>query len=389
MSANRFILHVDMDAFFAQVEQRVNPSLKGLPVFVVGRPGKARTVVTAASYEAKKFGVKSGMSLPDALALCPNAVRVPADTSRYVDVSDKIYESLLVYSPQVEAASVDEFYIDATETAARWGGPVAMARDIKDRILREQDLTCSVGVAPNKLLAKWVAGRDKPDGLSVLTPEDVPRELERLPVGELYGVGPELRGKLRALGVLTCGEMGRHPVGELVAHFGVWGYRLSAMGRGLDDAPVAFSADAHDAKSVGHTQTIPYDAKGQEALHSWLMLQCERVAARLRRYNLAGHVVTLVLRDSSFVGWSRQRRYSGPTQDAAEIFQRAWKLFPEQCRKHSFRLVGVSVSDLAPSLQLPLTIEDQKRRRLLEAQDNINRRFGEYTILSARAIAAR
>lgn len=389
MRPPRFILHVDMDAFFAQIEQTVNPSLKGRPVFVVGRPGKARTVVTAASYEAKKFGVKSGMSLPEALALCPSAARVPADTSRYVDVSDRIYESLRVYSPQVEAASVDEFYIDATETAARWGGPVAMARDMKERILRERDLTCSVGVAPNKLMAKWVAGLGKPDGLSVLAPEDVSQTLERLPVGELYGIGPELSGKLRALGVLTCGEMGRHPVGELVAHFGVWGYRLSAMGRGLDDAPVVFSDQVHEAKSIGHTQTIPYDAHGREALHSWLLLQCERVAARLRRKNLAGRVATLVLRDSSFAGWSRQRRYSEPTQDAAEIFQRAWKLFPEQCRDRSFRLVGVSVSDLSPCLQLPLTAEDQKRRRLLEAQDNINRRFGEYTILPARAAAVR
>src|SRR5262249_5372911 len=154
-------------------------------------------------------------------------------------------------SPQVEAASVDEFYIDATETAARWGGPEELAKEIKRVVLKEQGLTCSVGIAPNKLLSKWVAGRAKPDGLSVLHPDDVAEALERLPVGELYGIGPEMRGNLREIGVLTCGEMGRHPVGELVARFGVLGYRLSAMGRGLDDAPVAFSAQAHDAKSVG------------------------------------------------------------------------------------------------------------------------------------------
>jgi len=381
---NRDILHVDMDAFFAQVEQRANPALEGRPVFVVGRPGKARTVVAAASYEAKRLGVKSGMNLPEAKALCPAAVLVPADTSKYVDISERIFQELQAFSPQVEAASVDEFYLDMTLTAARWGGPLVVARDIKKKVLDLFRLTCSVGVAPNKLLAKWAAGRNKPDGLTVVRPEDVAEALERLPVSALAGIGPELRGTLRTLGVLTCGELARHSVGELTAHFGVLGYKLSAMGRGEDHAPVAFASQEERPKSVGHTQTLPRDVKDAESLHTWVFLQAERVGARLRKKRLAAHTITLILRESSFVNWSPQKRWRLPTHDGREIFQRAWSLFPEKLRGRPLRLVGVSAGDLVEDRQLPLSPDDQKQRRLEEVKDKINNTFGSFTLLPAR-----
>lgn len=382
----RHIIHLDMDAFFAQVEQRANPALEGKPVFVVGRPGQVRTVVTAASYEAKKFGVRSGMNLPEALALCPQGLQVGARVSAYVDISDAIFESLQEFSPQVEAASIDEFYLDVTHTAARWGGPEALALLIKKRVWAAHRLTCSVGVAPNRLLAKWVAGRAKPDGLSVLLPEDVPALLERLPVGHLAGIGPHLRSDLRELGLLTCGELGRHAVGELVARFGVLGYRLSAMGRGEDDTPVPFTAQEKAPKSVGHTQTLSHDVKTEEDLHTWILLQAERVAARLRRKHLAGHAVSLILRDTSFVNWSPQKRYREPSQDGQEIFRRAWSLFPAKLKGRAIRLVGVSVGELVPALQLPLTPEDQKRQKLTEVRDQINQKFGDNAIAPARLL---
>ncbi|MGQ0644126.1 MAG: DNA polymerase IV [Elusimicrobiota bacterium] len=380
--SHRLIIHIDMDAFFAQVEQRADPALAGKPVFVTAR--SRRSVVAAASYEAKKFGVKSGMNLSEARALCPAAVLVPPRFDRYAEISDDIFLALVEFSPQVEAASIDEFYLDVTLTAARWGGAEALAREIKRRVHAAHGLTCSAGVAPNKLLAKWAAGRSKPDGLFVLPPEDVPATLERLPVGELCGIGPALRGRLRTLGVLSCGELARFPEGELAAHFGVWGHHLAAMGRGRDDAPVAFAADEAAPKSFGAMQTLDEDVRDRDALQSWLLVQCERVAARLRRRRLAGDTVSLLLRDSAFINWNRSKRWAAPTQDAQEILRRAWKLFPERAASRAFRLVGVSVGGLAPDRQLSLLPEDEKRRRLNEVRDRLNQKFGDQTLIPAR-----
>ena len=265
----RAILHVDMDAFFASVEQRVNPALRGRPVAVCG--ANARTVILTASYEARAYGVKTGMMLHEAKALCPGLILVPGDHARYTDICRQLVAICRDYTPAVELFSVDEAFLDVTDSLALFGGAEAIARAIKARVRGELGLTASVGIAPNKLLAKLASGLNKPDGLVMVAPPDVPALLERLPVQELCGIGPALTRQLAELGIATCGALGRAPLYLLTARFGVIGRTLSAMGRGEDDAPLVPIEAEPEAKSVGHSMTLERDVRTPAELERTLL----------------------------------------------------------------------------------------------------------------------
>jgi DNA polymerase-4 len=382
----RIILHIDMDAFFASVEQLVNPALRGKPVVVCG--ANARTVVLTASYEARAFGVKTGMTLPEAMVLCPDLIVVEGRHERYTDINQRLLAIYQDYTPLVEVFSIDEAFLDLTGSLGLFGSAETIAKAVKHRIRRELGLTASVGIAPNKLLAKLASGLKKPDGLVLLEPEDIPLLLSNLPVDELCGIGPALTQKLSTLGITTCGELGRAPMELLMHHFGVLGRRLSDMGRGRDDSPVVAVEAEPDAKSIGHSMTLERDVSNRESLEIYLLQLSEMVGRRLRRAGLYGRTVALTLRYADFSTITRQRRQKQPIHDDLEIFQAAREIFRGLRLSQAVRLVGVTASDLSKDPgQLPLFEETLRRRRLTAAMDIINDRYGEWTVLWGTLLA--
>jgi len=379
-----------MDAFFASVEQQADPALRGRPVAVCG--ANARTVVMTASYEARARGVKTGMLLPEAKSRCPELIVVAGHCDWYTETCRRLAMICGDYTPLVELFSIDEAFLDVTTSLRLFGGAAAIARAIKARIRRHLGLTASVGIAPNKLLAKLASGLKKPDGLVVVTPADVPPLMERLPVQELCGIGPSLTRQLADLGITTCGALGRAPLRLLVGRFGIIGHRLSAMGRGEDDSPVLpqGSPDEEapslsgqtDAKSVGHSMTLNRNVWDLERLERCLLELAGMVGRRLRRHALAGTVVTLVLRYADFATFSRQRQLGRPINDDQEIYRAARSILRALRLSQAVRLIGISLSGLAgESNQLPLFEGWLKRRHLLAAVDTVHDRHGEEALV--------
>ncbi|HET6370556.1 MAG TPA: DNA polymerase IV, partial [Nitrospiria bacterium] len=266
----RTILHVDMDAFFASVEQARRPALRGKPIVVAG--AGARTVILTASYEARAFGIRTGMTVPEAYRRCPALIRVPADNRAYTEACGHIVDVLRKYTPEIQVYSIDEAFLDLTASLSLFGGAEPIAREIKTRILEKLNLTCSIGIAPNKLLAKLASGLIKPNGLTVLTPPIIPHLLEETPVEALCGIGKKLTLRLNRVGIRTCGELGRAPISLLRSMFGIWGEHLSAMGRGEDPGEVIPEEIAPDPKSIGHSMTLERDT-GERALIEIFLLQ--------------------------------------------------------------------------------------------------------------------
>ncbi|MCG2675844.1 DNA polymerase IV, partial [bacterium] len=384
---SRLIMHIDMDAFFASIEQQINPALRGRPLIVGGRPGRERTVVCAASYEARRFGVKSGMSSREALRLCSQALFLPADSAKYLYTSDRIGEILQEYTPQVEDYSIDEFFLDISSSQPSFGKAEGIARRIKKRIWEEFGITCSIGIAPNKLLAKLASELEKPDGLTIVKLEGVPGLLEDLPVEKLAGIGEKLKKRLERLGIATCGHLGRYPVKELERRFGVVGRMLSAMGRGEDESPVGYCDEVSSPKSMGHSQTFARDTRNPAFIRCQLLFLSERVARRLRKAGLKGRTVSLVLRDSNFCTFSRQITLPEPTSDGYQVYLRALFLLERlDLGWREVRLVGVSASSLSPSKQLSLFLREQRGQRLLQTIDRINDKHAEFTLLPAACL---
>ena len=375
------IMHVDMNAFFASVEQQANTSLRGKPIAVIG--SAQRTVVTTASYEARKFGVKTGMNKAEAKRACPPLIFVIGDNRKYMDTSVCMLEILKSFSPKVEAYSIDEAFVDITGCSSAFGPPSVIAASVKARIRAEIGslLTCSVGIAPNKLLAKLASDMKKPDGLVIIGEEDVPSLLEGLPVGELWGIGPRLTAQLNAMGIATCGELGRAPASILRERFGIIGERLKDMGQGIYGSVVVPIGQEEEAKSVGHSMTLPADVADRAAIRKYILKLSEMVGARAREHNLKGRKVCLTVRYPDFYTFSRQKTLAEPTNDTRAIY--AWVLgILEAIRlRTAVRLLGVSISDMVKSsLQIPLFEEDRARERLLSAMDAVNRSFGGSTI---------
>ncbi|MBI5886080.1 MAG: DNA polymerase IV [Deltaproteobacteria bacterium] len=370
------IMHIDMNAFFASVEQRCNPALRGLPIAVIGSAG--RTVVTTASYEARAFGVKTGMNKREARAACPGLIFVIGDNRKYIDASTRINAILKGFSPKVEAFSIDEAFVDLSGTAGLFGPGAVVAASIKERIREELGLTCSIGIAPNKLLAKLASDMQKPDGLVIIRQEDVAALLENLPASELCGIGPMLTRHLAGLGINTCGQLGRYPAGALRERFGMIGERLSLMGKGIDDSPVAFAHALDDAaKSVGHSTTLPADVSDKADIKRHLLKLSEMVGARSRRHGLAGAKVVLTVRYSDFYTFTRRKALPRPTNDTREIYGAACAIIDGLRLKAPVRLLGVSITDMAAGMaQLALFEGDMKRGRLMAALDSINMTFG-------------
>ncbi|MGE5172905.1 MAG: DNA polymerase IV [Betaproteobacteria bacterium] len=370
-----------MNAFFASVEQRANPALRGKAMAVIG--SLHRGVVLSPSYEARTFGVKTGMTYGEAKAACPGLLLVPADPAKYSHTCEELIHIWRDFSPLVELFSIDEAFLDVTGCEQLFGDPVQIAIRIKDRVWNEKRLTCSVGIGPNKLLAKLGSDMQKPDGLVLISPEDVADVLEGLPVKELCGIGPNLTQNLAAMGIHTCGELGRAPLEKLVARFGVIGERLRDMGRGIDYDPVeAMESLCEDAaKSMGHSMTLDEDCADVAMIERHILQLAEKVGRRLRRGSYRGRTVSLTLRYADFHTFSRQRRVRHAVNHGLDIYAVAREIFRKLRPAQPVRLVGVSVSGLERNeSQLPLFGDERKRKFIAEAMDGINDRYGDFTV---------
>jgi len=347
----RCIVHADLDAFYASVEQRDDPALRGRPVVVGGSP-EHRGVVAAASYEARRYGIRSAMAMSRALRLCPVLVRRPARFPVYADVSAKVLDCYRLLTPLIEPVALDEAYLDVTEHLTEASEPRALGQSIKQRVREAVGLTVSVGIASSKSLAKIASDLEKPDGLVI-----VPRGNERtflapLPAGRLWGVGPRGEERLRRLGVSTIGELARVDVRVLTNIFGRWGALLHDLANGVDERPVQ---PARVAKSVAREVTFETDVDARAALEETLTTLAVAVAERLQHRGLKGRTVALKLRLADFTTLSRQRTFGYPVDDAATISTAASELLQRELTPgRRFRLLGVSVTGMEPLQQLPL-----------------------------------
>ncbi len=374
-------MHVDMNAFFASVEQQANPALRGRPIAVIGT---GRTVVTTASYEARAFGVRTGMNTWQARQACPHITFVVGDNRKYAHTSARIVAMMRDYTPLVEVFSIDEAFLDVTGSLNLFGGAESIAYLLKARIRHEFGLTCSVGIAPNKLLAKLASEMQKPDGLTIIAPERVPEVLEGLPVRELCGIGGKVERQLADLGIQTCGQLGRYPVAALKRRFGVVGEKLSRMGRGQDEAPVIPPEKEDPVKSIGHSMTLEQDVTGRDTLARYLLQLAEMVGRRARRHAVSGRTVHLTVRYADFVTVGRQQTRVSPTSRSQEIYRDAVTLLDSLDLTRPVRLVGVSVSGLVhQASQLPLFDGERKATLLAAAMDEANDRFGEFAVTFA------
>jgi DNA polymerase-4 len=380
------ILHVDLDAFFASVEQRDQPDLRGRPVVVGGGGPTDRGVVSAASYEARRFGIHSAMPLRTAASLCPEAIFVPVDGRRYAAVSRQVMLILQRFTPQVEPVSIDEAFLDVKGAERLHGDPVVIARAIKAAIRDELHLTASVGVATNKLVAKVASDLEKPDGLVIVEPGSGAAFLAPLPVARLWGVGERTADVLMEYGVRTIGDLAELPDDLLARRFGKQGPILAERARGLDPSPVS---GAEAARSISHEHTFDTDTSEPEVLERTLLALCEGVGARLRATHVMTRTVTVKVRDSSFTTTSRQRTFAEPTDQTEVIFRAVLELARPRLRGVKVRLLGVAASHLDEGQQLSFFhVADDRRRRATQAADEIRRRFGARSIQRARLIGS-
>jgi DNA polymerase-4 len=371
------ILHVDMDAFYASVEQRDRPELRGLPV-IVGGSAEHRGVVSAASYEARRFGVHSAMPTATARRLCPEGIFLPVRMAHYAQISRQIREILLSFTPLVEPLSLDEAFLDVHGCEGLFGPAPEIARLIKQRIRTEAGLVASVGVAPNKFLAKLAGDLAKPDGLAVLPADKVAEFLAPLPVSRIWGVGARAEKRLHALGVHTVGQLAALPERVLAGHFGEAGRHLWELANGRDDRQVV---PDREAKSISTETTFARDLDDLEGLRGILLDQVEQVAGRLRQHGLRARTIDLKVRSSDFRTRNRSLSLDEPSDVTEEIWRAAGILFERALTPDVLpvRLLGVGATKLtsAAAVQGQLFDDDRQRQRAVDrAVDAIRQQFG-------------
>ncbi len=389
IAETRVVAHVDMDAFYASIEVRDTPALRGRPV-VVGAPPDARGVVAAASYEARTYGVHSAMPSREAKARCPHAVFLPVAMDKYRAVSAQLFDLLETFTPQIEPLSIDEAFLDLTGCpvpagAAPGGDPGrAIAAAIKAKIRDALGLPASLGVAPNKFLAKLASELAKPDGLRRIHHHEAVAVLDPLPVTALWGVGDETRQRLAALGIATVGALRRTPVSTLRASLGSIAEQLARLSRGLDDRAVVVG---QDAKSIGRERTFGVDTADLDALGRVLLDLADDVAQRLRREGVLAGALTLKVRYADFRTITRGVMLAWPTDSGVDLHHAATRLWTRLLPlPRPVRLLGVSASRLTASgARQTLLFDDGGRREQVDrVVDAINTRFGERTLRQAR-----
>lgn len=378
------ILHVDMDAFYAAVEVLHDPSLRGLPLIIGGRDGRA--VVSSASYEARRFGVRSAMPVGQALRLCPHAHVVPPSFPRYQAVSRRVMEIFESFTPLVEPLSIDEAFLDVSGVRRLWGSPGEVARRIRSRVESDIGITCSVGVAATKHVAKMASTVAKPDGLLIVPEAATLAFLTPRSVRAMWGVGPKAAEALEGRGIRTIGDLRETPLPVLERALGVASaHRLAQLSRGEDPRTVETE---RVEKSIGHEETFDIDVDDAEFLRSELLRLADRVAARLRRAEWETRTVAIKVRFADFSTVTRSQTLAEPTSVGQRIGEAAQTLFASIDRREPIRLIGVRAENLgdAAAGALGLWDDDEHWRKIEGALDDARARFGGGTVTRARHI---
>lgn len=391
---NRVLMHVDMDAFYAAVEQLDRPDLQGRPVIVGGT--SRRGVVSTASYEARAYGIHSAMPLFEAERRCPHGVFLPVRMERYRQVSRRIMELLGGLSPLVEPVSIDEAYVDLTGLERLRGSPEKVGLETKELIRKATHLACSVGIAPNRFLAKIASEMDKPDGLTVIDPQAVDAVIRRLPVRKVPGVGDKTAKVLDSMGIIMLADVLDVPSRTLRSRIGSWTGRLQDLARGVDPTPVV---PEHEAKSISSETTLFEDTADLRVLQKALLAQAEIVGERARRKEVVGGTVTLKLRRTDFARITRSIALKPPTGSTRVIYRESRALLTRAAVDSGpFRLIGVGLSNLrcVQGSRVQLNLFDRQSRcddrRWTEAEramDEIRLRFGTEAITRARFVKPR
>lgn len=375
-----------MDAFFASVEERENPDLKGKPVIVVGS-ASPRSVVCAANYEVRKYGVHSAMPYTQAMRLCSHAQVITAHPGLYREASHRIFAICETFTDLIEISSIDECYMNMTPTAERFGGSVEAARALKSRILDAEKLTCTIGIGPNKMLAKLIAGVKKPDGLSQITAQDVPHIFASLPVSALHGIGDKTASELKSIGVTTAASLGRIDRAILRRMFGKNGDRLADMGRGIDESPVVPYYNSPPPKSVSHEHTLENNTRDTELLKRTLHSLSEQVARRLRKDGLLARTVGITVRFNNLERITRSRTLIDSTNDGLAIYHEVLPLLDGAMKNpRPVRLIGVSTGSLVKGAIQHGLFDDPKRRHLTDVVDALNEKLGKITVKPASLV---
>jgi DNA polymerase IV len=384
----RVIMHVDMDAFFAAIEQRNNPELRGKPVIVGGPPG-SRGVVSTCSYEARRYGVHSAMPIAQAVRLCPDGVFLTVDPSAYSFAAKQIKAIFLRFAPAVQVVSVDEAFIDITGSLRHYGSPREVALQIKRTVYREIGITCSVGIGPNKLIAKLGSGLEKPDGLTIIFGEDIEKRLYPLPVGRLWGVGPVTEKHLTSKGINTIGDLARVDARQLQRDLGVKSVYLAGLARGVDDSIVLDDNSRPDEKSISHEYTFDRNNFDLNQIHAMILALTEKVVVRMQKGEWLAGTVALRVRFSDFKTITRQKAVREPTEDLRAIFQTARGLLPSKdVVSQGVRLIGVRVLHMvhrhsenqSELFDSPIS---RKSRNLGDTIKQLRDRFGDTIIMRA------
>jgi len=384
---SRQIIHVDMDAFYASVEERENPALRGKPIVVAGK-ADSRGVVSAANYAARKFGVFSAMPTANAQRLCRDLIILPVRMSLYQEVSRQIHNVFQRYTPHIEPLSLDEAFLDPIGGERLHGNAVSTARQIKDDILAEVKLIASVGVGPNKFIAKLASDCDKPDGFTVVEERNVIEFLNTLALKRIWGVGPSTLRKLNSIGIYTVSELRKASYDYLTRHLGKTGPHLWHLARGQDDRPV--KSENH-AKSVSHETTFADDIDDWNRLESVLMQLTESVCARLRKQDLAGRTITIKLRDSSFRTYTVSNTIAIATQSTDAVWSVVQNIIQTHPRRGTpIRLVGVGLShfdsDDTSQLDVFATGAQAPQSSLDQLTDTVADRFGKFSLRRAKGL---
>jgi DNA polymerase-4 len=386
----RIILHVDMNSYFASVEQQANPLLRGRPIGVTGKR-QERSVVAAASREAKKLGVATAMSTWEAKKICPSIILVMGDPEKYATITERFNRIFTDVSDRVERFSVDESFLDVTESAKDYLGAIAIAQTIKARLREEcgSFITASIGIAPNRLLAKAASERMKPDGLVVVKPGEELAFMDSCDLQDVCGIGPRIARHLERMGIVTFKQLRACPLDTLENEFKSYGHWLYAAARGLGSDEVAF--EEAPPKSVGHSYTLPRDAHSPVVVRRYLLGLADRVAWRLRRDGYQARSLSAFIRYGDFSGMGHERRFKEATADGLTLFKIAWSLI-EQSRdpRKPVRLVGLSAGNLVSGSDQPsLFLKERKTSATLSALDRAQRRFGSRTWTRASLLSTK
>ena len=389
MANQRFIVHVDMDAFFASIEQRDNPDLAGKPVVVGADPkaGRGRGVVSTCSYEARKFGIHSAMPISLAYQKCPQAVFLPVDMDKYSRVSAQIYKIFYDFTPDIEPVSIDEAFLDISRSYSIFGTPYQTCVLIKSRIKEGTGLTASLGLAPTKMASKIASDLNKPDGLVEVTQDRLLDFLRGLPVEKIWGLGKKGQLLLNNMGIRTIGELAKTDINRIISVFGKNGVSFWQLANGIDESQVETEGEV---KSVSNEITFDKDTLDTERIYSTLILLCEKVSARLRQDNLKAKTITLKIRLEGFKTYSRSATISKPTNFSDVILRRIKQLYDNfEIKNKKVRLVGVKVSHLCgldSEEELFKDKGDLKNEEVHLALDKIRGKFGNNAIYRAGGI---